>query len=371
MKKGAHVVLVGNTSWGMYNFRKDLIHFLIEEGYRVSVVAPFDKEYSDKIIETGSDYYSVSIDNKGINPIWDLKLLLNLIKIYKKLKPDFIFHYTIKPVIYGSFASGFLRIQQVPVITGLGYAFLANNFITKIVSILYRVALKSAKQVWFLNSDDQQLFVKKNIIKNRQGFVLKGEGINTDLFKPGDKRTTHTISFLLAARILSDKGIYEYAEAARIIKKRYSEVQFNLLGFIGVNNPTAIPLETVLDWQREGIINYLGSTDNIIPYIESATCIVLPSYREGLSRILLEAASLSKPIIATNITGCKEIVEDGFNGYLCEVKDIHSLSEKIEKVINMSVDDTISMGERGRQKIVREFDQKIINRIYKNILDIA
>ena len=245
-----HIVLVGNTSWGMYNFRKDLMQFLIGEGYRITVVAPFDKDYSDKIRNLGCAFISVNIDNKGINIVRDLILLVNFHKIYRQIKPDFIFHYTIKPVIYGSLACRFLRISQIPVITGLGSAFLARNFVTKIVIGLYQKSLKAAKQVWFLNKDDMNLFIAKKMVSPEQCLVLNGEGINTDLFIPSDGNFSHK-SFILAARLLWDKGVGEFVEAAKIIKAKFPEVQFNILGFIGVDNPSAIQMQNVQEWQNE------------------------------------------------------------------------------------------------------------------------
>lgn len=362
-----HIVLVGNTAWGMYNFRKDLIQFLIGEGYRITVVAPFDKDYSDKIRNLGCVFISISIDNKGINIIKDLRLLYHFCRIYYKLKPDFIFHYTIKPVIYGSLASRLLRIPQIPVITGLGSAFLADNLVTKIVIILYKRSLKAAKQVWFLNKDDMNLFIEKKMARPEQCQILNGEGINTDLYTPTGNYPLNK-SFILAARLLWDKGVKEFVEAAKIVKTKFPDVQFNILGFIGVDNPSAIRMQDISEWQNANTINYLGSTDNVIPYISSSTCVVLPSYREGLSKILLEAASMGKPIIATNITGCKEIIEDGITGYLCEVKDVKSLAEKMEILLSLSDDELRIMGEKARRKVLQEFDQKTVNAIYREML---
>jgi len=362
-----HIVLVGNTAWGMYNFRKDLIQFLIGEGYRITVIAPFDKDYSDKIRNIGCVFISINIDNKGINIFKDLRLLSNFCRIYYQLKPDFIFHYTIKPVIYGSLASRLLRIPQIPIITGLGSAFLAKNFVTKIVIGLYRISLKSAQKVWFLNKDDMNLFIKLRIVRTGQCQILNGEGINTEFFRPTGNYPLNK-SFILAARLLWDKGVKEFVEAAKIVKTKFPDVQFNILGFIGVDNPSAIRMQDISEWQNANTINYLGSTDNVIPYISSSTCVVLPSYREGLSRILLEAASMGKPIIATNITGCKEIVEDGITGYLCEVKDVKSLAEKMETLLSLSDDEIRMMGEKARRKVLQEFDQKTVNSIYKEML---
>lgn len=367
MNPTKHIILVGNTAWGMYNFRKDLIKEILNNGYKITVIAPDDNDFSHKISDLGCQFIHIHVDAKGANLLKDIRLIFNLFLIYKKLKPSFIFHYTIKPNIYGSIAARFLKISQITVITGLGYTFINTNYITHITKFLYKISLSSAKQVWFLNQDDQALFVKNKIIKSSNSMVLNGEGINLDEYSP-IKKLKNEKSFLLIARLLWDKGVGEYVDAARMLKKKYPKAQFNILGYLGVDNPSAIEEEIVLAWQKEGIINYLGSSDNVIPYIGESTCIVLPSYREGLSRVLLEAASMSRPIVATNITGCKEIVEDGITGFLCEVKSAISLRDKMENILCLTSEQITLMGIKGREKVKSEFDQKTINAVYLKTL---
>lgn len=353
------IVLSSNTSWSIFNFRLGLIKELLKN-YEVIVVAPKD-EYSEKLIDLGCRYYDIYIDKKGINPINDLKTFWQYYRLYKKIKPDLIFHYTIKPNIYGTIAAKLNNIPSIAITTGLGYMFINNNIVTNIVKLLYKVSFKFAKQVWFLNQDDFDIFIKNKLIDKSKGFILHSEGVNTEKFKPiKTEKKDDIFRFLLIARMIWDKGIGEYVKAAKIIKQKYKNVEFLLLGPVGVDNPTAIPKEQIDKWQKEGLVKYLGATDDVKSEITKADCVVLPSYREGLSRVLLEAAAMEKPLIATNVAGCKEVIEDGINGYLCKIKDAKDLADKMEKMLNLPEDKRKAMGKAGREKIIKEFDERIV-----------
>lgn len=363
-----HITLVGNSAWSMYNFRAGLVKGLLKAGYKVSVVAP-DDEYFHKCIENfGAEFIPIKIEAKGTNPISDLRLICHFMRIFRSIKPDFIFFYTIKPNIYGSFAARFLGVAHIAVTTGLGYTFVNNNIVSKIARILYKQALKKAKEIWFLNNDDFESFSQYRLIPKSKGYVLKGEGINMERFVLGGNQTDK-ISFLLMARMLWDKGIGEYVEAARILKVKYPNVQFRLLGFIGVDNPSAISLEQIKLWQHEGVVEYLGSTDNVIPFIQNVSCIVLPSYREGLPITLLEGAAMCKPLVATDSIGCRDAVDDGISGFLCKIRDAMSLHDAMEKIILMTPLQRQEMGEAGRKKMEREFDEKLIIDVYFQTLE--
>ena len=210
--------MVGNTAWGMYNFRKDLIKKLLITGYRITIVAPSDNQFSTKIRELGCQFNDIKIDAKGSSIVNDLKLTINFLKLYKRLKPSFIFHYTIKPNIYGSFAAKILNIPHIAVITGLGYTFLNKNLVSFFAKLLYKISLTSAKQIWFLNQDDKNLFIDKKILKADRCRVLNGEGINLEEYYPHAKENDIK-SFLLIARLLWDKGVGEYVEAAKLLNK--------------------------------------------------------------------------------------------------------------------------------------------------------
>ena len=361
------IIISSNTSWSIYNFRLNLIRALKDKGYKVVIVAPYDK-YAD-ILKQEFEYFNIFINSKGTNPVEDLKTLWQYYRIYKKIKPQIIFHYTIKPNIYGTIAAKFVNIPSIAITTGLGYAFINENIVSKIVKMMYKFSLRYAYQVWFLNRDDENVFIENNIINKEKSFVLPGEGIDSQKFKPFKvERKDNIFRFLLIARMLWDKGIGEYVEAAKIVKQKYKNVEFLLLGPIGVDNPTAISKEQIQKWVNEGIVKYLGVTDDVRNEIAKADCIVLPSYREGTSRVLLESAAMAKPIITTNVPGCKEVVDDGANGYLCKVKDAKDLADKMEKMINLSEKERIQMEKAGREKIIKEFDEKIIIEKYVEVI---
>lgn len=354
------IVLVSNASWTMIKFRLGLMKRLKEFGYEVIVLSPKDK-YSKKIEDIGCKFIDINIDNKGVNPINDFKLIYNLYKLYKGLKADLIIHYTVKPNIYGSISSMFSGTKCMSVIPGLGYSFINDNTTSKIVKILYKMALKIPKAVWFINEDDRRIFLESNLVNVNKTDMINSEGINTEYFKPlGKKSDDNKIRFLLIARILKDKGVYEYIEAAKIINKKYTNVTFQLLGPIYTLNPSSISKKEVDSWHNSAIIEYLGQVEDVRNYIADSDCVVLPSYREGKGMTLVESASMEKPIIATNVPGCKDVVDDGVNGYLCKVKNSKDLADKIEMMLNLTKDERETMGKLGRNKIKKEMDENII-----------
>lgn len=361
------IAFVGNSSLTMHNFRINLLRSMVKLGYEVVVLAPKDSDttsYKSNRIR----YIPIDVDCKGVNPVKDFALMNQLRALYVKEKFDFVFHYTIKPVIYGSIAARLARVKHISVITGLGYTFLNSGFLNKLVISLYRFSLKKAEEVWFLNEDDREVFLTNEILKKRRTRVINGEGVNTRLFRPAKKETSK-FKFLFIGRMLWDKGIGEYVGASRILKMKYPNVEFEALGSLGSANPSAISREKMDEWESEGIINYLGETHRVIPYLSNTSCVVLPSYREGISRVLLEASSMEKPIVATNVTGCRDIVEDGISGYLCEVRNVESLASAMEKVILLPKEQLEEMGKKGREIVLSKFDEKIIMQEYKNKLN--
>jgi glycosyltransferase involved in cell wall biosynthesis len=355
MKK--RIAIVINTSWNIYNFRLGLLNVLKEEGHEIICIAPKD-DYSKKLEEFGFKYYDININNKGTNPIEDLKLTKEFYNIYRKVKPDVILQYTIKPNIYGSIAARLLKIPVISNISGLGTVFLNNNLSSKIARFLYRIALKK-NTVFFQNNDDKNLFIKNKILKEEQTDLVAGSGINTNIFKTNKQINKESITFLFIARLVKDKGILEYIEAIKKIENK-STVKFKILGSLYRNNPTAISQDELDEWINKGTIEYLGHSDNVKEEIEKADCIVLPSYREGLSKVLLEASSLERPIITTNTPGCRDVVTHGVNGFLCEVRNSNDLKIQIEKMINLPYQDRLEMGKKGRVKIIEEFEEQIV-----------
>lgn len=365
MKK--KILFIGNTAWSMFNFRRGLFRELVGLGYQLFVVAPYDKTYFEKLEDIGCSCLSVNLSAKGTNPIKDFLFYRSLVKILRKICPDFCFFYTIKPNIYGSLAATRLKIPCIAITTGLGYTFLNDNLVSKIAQILYRVALKKVEQVWFLNVDDRQNFIDAQLVEREKTVILKGEGVDVMEFEL--KPFPQTVSFLLMARMLRDKGVCEFVEAAQKLKKKYPNVVFNLLGFLGVENPSAISASQMNEWCATGAISYLGATADVKPYIQNSTCIVLPTYREGIPFSLLEGAVMGRPLIATDVTGCKDVVEDGVNGFLCLPKNVDSLLDAMEKIILMSPERRVEMGQQGRQKVEQEFNVSLVIDQYLSVLN--
>jgi glycosyltransferase involved in cell wall biosynthesis len=257
-------------------------------------------------------------------------------------------------------------IDCIAVTTGLGYVFLSGGLISRLAKCLYKISLKYPKQVWFLNQEDRDIFVNAKIVSMNQTFLLNGEGV--DLSEFCVQSINRRKVFLLIARLLWDKGVGEFVETAKILKKDYPDAHFQILGFINVENPSAISQRQMDSWIDMDIIEYLGTTEDVRPYIRDSTCIVLPSYREGIPRTLLEAAAMGRPVITTNSVGCRDVVEDGVTGYLCAVKNVDSLVVAMKKIIHADIAHLEQMGMAGRRKMEREYDLNRVIGEYRRIL---
>lgn len=362
---------MGNTAWSMYNFRFDVIKALLAEDCDITILAP-DDEWSKKFKEMNIKFLPIEMDNKGTSPFKDIHLCWRLFKIYRKFKPDLIFHYTIKPNIYGSIAARICGIKSIAFVTGAGNVFIKHNYITTIVKGLLRVALQFPKEVWFLNGDDKDLFLSYHLIRTAQCKILPSEGINTLQFKNNyNKDEKDNITFLFLGRLLWDKGVGEYVKAAQAIKLKYKNINFQILGFLDALNPSAISKSEIDTWVNMGIVDYLGSRDDVSEIISHSDCVVLPTYyREGVPRSLLEASSLGIPVIATDAPGCRDVVEDQITGYLCQPKDVEDLRDKMQKIILMDRDDRLKMGRNGRERVERMFDINLVIQEYKKVINI-
>ena len=367
-KKDNTIIVCSNYAWTIVNFRLPLIKRLKKNGYRVVVVTQYDG-YENQIAECVDQIRPLFISRKGVNPLVDCITLLDLVKIFLKLKPDYLLLFTIKPVIYGSIAAKLFNIKTIVMITGLGTAFIEENWITRLVKHLYRFALSSVATIFFQNNDDKKLFLRNNLVNPNVCKLTPGSGIDTCQFVYSPIPQNNEITFILIARMLWDKGIGEYTEAAKIIKLKYPNTKFQLLGALGVENRTAISDERMAAWVKEGSIEYLGETNDVRPYIEKSSCVVLPSYREGTSRVLLEAASMGRPIITTDVPGCREIVENTITGLLCRPKDYSDLSNKMQVMINLSFEERKIMGSKGRAKVKKEFNQDIVIDMYLDAIE--
>ena len=361
------VMISINTAWNLTNFRSGLIRALVAQGYEVVAVAPHD-EYADHLAGLGCRFIALPMDNKGTHPARDLLLLFRFLKILHRERPDVFLGYTVKPNIYGSLAARMLGFPVVNNIAGLGAVFIQDGWLVRLVRGLYRVALSRSAKVFFQNNDDRALFVNAGLVQSEIADLLPGSGIDLTRFSSnGDDAALHystsndgRFRFLLIARMLRDKGVGEYVAAAKLIRSRYPKAECCLLGFVDVQNPAAISRAEMDAWVAQGDVIYLGVSDDVRVEIAMADCIVLPSYREGTPRTLLEAAAMGKPIVTTNAVGCCEVVDDGVNGYLCRVRDAEDLAEKMLRMIELSPSARIAMGAAGRKKMELEFDEKIV-----------
>ncbi len=366
------VVICANTAWNLWNFRAGLIRALIRSGMEVVAVAPPDDMYAGKLELLGCRFEVMPMENMGTSPLQDLALLLRFRRLFVELKPDAFLGYTIKPNIYGSFAARICGVPVINNISGLGTAFLNGGWLNRVVGLLYAGSLHGSRHVFFQNPDDRQLFLERRLAVGARSSILPGSGVDLDWFSPAspeEQVQARPLRFLLIGRLLKDKGVVEYVEAARAVKVDYPETRFTILGFLDVDNRSAIDRETVDGWVDEGLIVYAGNAQDVRPHIANADCVVLPSYREGTPRTLLEAAAMGKPIIASDVPGCREVVDDGENGYLCKVKDARDLAQKCKQLILLPEESRSTMGRKSREMAINKYDEKIVINRYLEIIE--
>ena len=369
------MIIALNSAWNLVNFRAGLIRALVAAGYEVVAVAPYDN-YAAGLKALGCRFVPLHMENGGTNPVQDAMLTLRFVRLFARERPDVYLGYTVKPNVYGSIAAHLMRIPVINNIAGLGAVFIKDGWLVRVVRWLYRTGLKRSAKVFFQNDDDRQLFISGGLVRAEMTELLPGSGIDLNRFtsalSPAVQDVNSKFRFLLIARMLRDKGVGEYVEAAKLLRERWPLAEFCLLGFVDVQNPAAISRAEMDAWVAEGVVSYLGVSDDVRAQIVVADCVVLPSYREGTPRTLLEAAAMARPIITTDAVGCREVVDDGVNGYLCKVRDAGDLAEKMEKMLSLSPDLRSEMGLRGRAKMVAEFDEQIVIgkylRAIKNVL---
>ena len=361
------ILLFANTDWYLYNFRRSLAEKLKEEGWDVVLVSP-PGEYGPRLQELGFRWIAFPFSTRSTNFLMELVVIYRLIMLYRQELPDFCHHFTIKCVIYGSlaarFSSGPLVVNSV---TGMGHIFIDHGLkallLRPLVRALYRFVFGNSRgRVIFQNSEDMEYFVDSNIVGRDQVRLIRGSGVNTNSFKATAVRASEneqTVSVLFASRIIREKGVFELIEAARRLKAREVDVEFLLAGDLYPENPSSLTLQEMEEIKKEGIVTYLGHQDDIKSLLNACDIVALPSYREGTPRILIEAAAMEKPIVATNIAGCKGLVVNGVSGLLVPVRDAGALAEAIEKLVaNRSLRE--EFGKAGRDIVLREFDESIV-----------
>ncbi|MGE7664899.1 glycosyltransferase family 4 protein [Ureibacillus composti] len=352
---GKKVLILSNHFITIYNFRKELIAKLVDDGHRVFISIPKSKDnifFSDM----GCEIIETPIDRRGINPISDIKLVLNYIKIMNELKPDIIFSYTIKPNIYGCIASNFTKKRQVSNITGTGATFLNKNIVSTIAKILYKISLKRSYKVFFQNTGDKDYFIRNNMVNNNYS-MIPGSGVNLEQYALSDFPPDHQINFIFIGRVMELKGIDQYLEAAKRIKEAYPNTNFYIAGFIEEERYKVI----IDDYHLKGIINYIGFQKDINSWIQKCHCTILPSHGgEGVPNVLLESAAMGRVCVASSINGSMDVIDDGLTGYLFETGNAESLVYKLKSFLELDYDSKKQMGINGRRKVEKEFDRQIV-----------
>lgn len=355
----AKILVLGSYSASLISFRGHLLQEMAKKGHQVFACAPGDSPaVTLQLAKLGVTYRAAHLSRTGLNPFADLYSLFHLIRLFRSIEPDVFLGYTHKPVIYGSLAARLAGVRHIySMITGSGYVFSHRDRKSKVIGAiaraLFRLALKRNRRVFFQNPDDQQLFLDRHLLADEgNAYLINGSGVDGDIYTP--KPFPKDISFLLIARLLHDKGIVEYVRAAQALRQRYPELKFRLVGGFD-QHPSAISERELKEWVVAGTIDYLGSLDDVRPALADCSVYVLPSYREGTPRTVLEAMSMGRPIITTDAPGCRETVEDGVNGYLIPVRDVQSLIVAMESFIKCP--ETIAeMGAVSRKIAVEKYD---------------
>jgi glycosyltransferase involved in cell wall biosynthesis len=358
------VLIVLNRAWNLYNFRAGLIRALDQQGYEVVVAAPPD-EYAQRLPALGCRFVPLAMANHGMSVWGELGLMHRFWRLLRAERPAVYLGYTIKPNTYGSALASFMGMRVINNISGLGTAFLQRGWLQRVVCWMYRWGLGGSRRVFFQNADDRDTFVQKGLVRLVQTGLLPGSGVDLQRFFVSEPRVTERqqqtpMGFLLAGRLLLDKGVLEYVEAARQVRRVHPDVRFGLLGFLDRDNPRAVSLGQIQAWEREGVLTYLGETDDVRPYLDAVQCVVLPSYREGTPRTLLEAAAMGCPLIATDVPGCREVVDDGVNGYLCPPRDAASLADRMLQFLALPIQVRSDMGMAGRALVQARFDERLV-----------
>lgn len=357
---GATIAISANSSWNIVNFRLGIIEALHSRGFEVAVVAPRD-EHSSRLAELGVRFIPIEIDSAGLSITRDARLVFRYYRILRRLRPVAYLAYTPKPNVYGSIAARAVGAKVINNMTGLGTLFIKRGPLTALLKTLYRFCFRSSSTVFFQNSDDRNLFLRDRIVAAAQARLLPGSGIDVDHFKPASSdRAGEPFVFLFVGRLLWEKGIGEYVEAASIVRKQFPDARFRILGAMGVANRSAVPAAVVEQWRAEGIVEYLGATNDVRTALGQADCIVLPSYREGLPRALLEGSAMGKPLIATDVPGCRDVVVDGRTGFLCAARSAQALAAAMVRMLDTSPHRRQQMGGEGRRKVEKEFCETIV-----------
>jgi glycosyltransferase involved in cell wall biosynthesis len=367
-KKQKRIVLSSNTAFSLYNFRLHLMRTLKDKGYEVIAVSPEDGKYSELLGKEFSFFAVKSLDRKGTNPIKDLKLFFEYFLLFRRLKPDLVINFTIKPNIYGSISAGLLGIPSISVITGLGYVFIRESWLTKLVKLLYWLAFRLNRAVVFQNSEDMKTLEK---LCEGECLLIESSGMDLKHFDPTlcKEAKKDEFIFLFVGRLLTDKGIYELIKAFEKLKKEKPKVKLIIVGSPDEGNPNSISKGELEKWVKEELIEWHGFQEDVRPFFCMANCVVLPSYREGVPRVLLEAMAMEKPIITTDAPGCRNVCVDGVNGFLVKSKDVESLYLAMKRMVELGDEKLREFGKAGRRLAEEKYSVEKIVGEYINLIE--
>jgi glycosyltransferase involved in cell wall biosynthesis len=361
---GMKILLVANTDWFLYRFRLSLARFLRTKGWDPVLASP-PGSYVPRILDEGFRWRSIRMNRKGLLPYQEIMSIIRLMVLYRRENPDFLHHFTLKPVLYGSLAARWCRVPSVVnSVSGLGYLFLTKDvrgrLVRKCASLMFKYALsKDNVRIIFENPGDRDYFLDRGLVPSWKTIVIRGVGVNLEQFSP-QPEPDEPVLVVMASRMLWDKGVKEFVNAARLLHQRYPEARFALVGAPDPGNPTSIPEEQLTAWVTEGVVEWWGHQDDIQDVFAKCHIVTLPSYGEGLPTVLLEAAACGRPIVASDIPGCREVVRQGETGLLVPIRDFERLANALENLI-INIDLRIEMGRRGRQLVETQFDQHFIN----------
>ena len=362
------IILCANSAAALANFRINIIQFLIKNGYNVVIVAPTDIEVNI-FKELGVKVVDWKLDSRGQTIIHEFISLIRLCYILFLENPDLSIFYGIKPIVYGNLINKFCRRKSLNVVTGLGYVFIEKRKLNIFIQKMLRFSFGKRSHTWCLNNDDMDLLVTKGLINKNQVSILHGEGVNTKYYKGIKSQNSDIFTFLMVSRVLKDKGVKEFALAAKSIKKSGIKARFVLVGSYLLEEENAVEPTLMNNWISSGLIEHKGHVQDVRPYIQACDCIVLPSYREGLPRALLEAFSMEKLAIAADVPGCRELVKEGETGFLCYPKNVESLVGALKKFIAM--DDTTKrrLEKQARELVVENYSIESVCEQYLKFLN--
>lgn len=369
MKHKKNIVIIENNIIATNTIRQKLTRVLMDR-FNVTVLTTGTATELAVAREKGFNVIDIKASNQ--HPVDIINYLRNIKKALKTVKPDVVLTFTMRPAIWGNLVTRQLKIPTITNITGIGPLFSSNHISYQAARNLYKFVLKKTAHVFFQNYEDMDLFISKKFVQKNRAHRIPGSGVDHEYYKPIQlQKTDDTFRFLFISRLIKDKGIIEYVEAAKKLKEQLPGAAFQVLGPLWLQNlrGNIITQKEIDQWSKEKIIDYLGSKDDVRPFIAAADCIVLPSYREGMSNILLEAASMQKPCITCDTTGCNEIVNDNVTGFLCRVKDADDLAEKMKKMAHLSAAERLDMGIKARIKVIKEFDKQIVVDAYLNAIN--